>query len=184
MKATCPVCGYYGALEGFLANEDYKKALATICSFPGELPSLVIRYLGLFRKPGSDRAMTGSRVLSLSTQLDKLVKSEDIQWKGKRVLQNNPRYWAGAIKIILERDQAGRIERPLDGHNLLRCIAYDLAEKEFESALREKEERLRYRPDEGRVRAESEQEAKRPLPPEEALKRIKAIRAMLEGGGK
>ena len=153
MKLTCPACGYYGAIEGFVALEDYKKALAVIAALPCDLPALSVRYLGLFRKPGSDRAMTGSRVRKLVEGLKALVCSPDIAWKHKRPLENHPAYWAQAVEKLLDRDKQGKLERPLENHNLLRCIAYDIAEKDFESRIREKETRLRYRPDQAETAA-------------------------------
>jgi len=146
MKATCPVCGNYGPLENFLSQEDYKKALAIITELPGGLPRLVVRYLALFRKPGSDRALTGPRVLRVVSGLRDLAVSNDIQWKSGRVHANKPQYWEQAINTMLERADAGKLERPLDGHNYLRAIAYELADKDFEGAHREKETRAATRP--------------------------------------
>ncbi|MDL1966297.1 MAG: hypothetical protein LWW90_06465 [Candidatus Desulfofervidus auxilii] len=179
MKLTCPACGYYGALEGFLANEDYKKALAIICSLPGELPSLFIRYLGLFRKPGSDRALTGTRILKICTQIEKLINNKDLQWKNKRILENNPKYWAEAIKILLKKDEEGNLRRPINNNNLLRAIAYDIAEREFEERLRQKEDALRSGRRDNVHESPPRESSKKVLPPEEQLKRIQEIRKKL-----
>lgn len=149
MKATCPVCGNYGPIESFLAQEDYKKALAVITELPGELPRLTVRYLSLFRKPGSDRALTGSRVLKLVSQLRDLATANEIQWKGGRVHQNRPEYWEQAIQAVLDRADQGKIERPLDGHNYVRAIAYENADRSFEDAHKRKERERSYRPDAG-----------------------------------
>lgn len=150
MKATCPVCGNYGPLENFLAQEDYKKALAVITGLPGDLPRLAVRYLAMFRKPGSDRALTGPRALKIVEGLRDLATAKEIQWKGNRVHVNSSKYWEQAVQTILDRDDQGRIERPLDGHNYLRAVAYELADKAFESAHREKEAHCSYRPDRSR----------------------------------
>ncbi|SDO03640.1 hypothetical protein SAMN04488516_11718 [Desulfonauticus submarinus] len=178
MKLTCPACGYYGALEGFLAIEDYKKALSIICSLPGDLPTLFIRYLGLFRKPGSDRALTGSRILKICTQIEKLINNKELQWKNKRILENNPRYWAEAINILLTKDEEGRLKRPLTNNNLLCAIAYDIAEREFEEKARQKEESLRSGYRDNQV-VFPEASLTGVLPPEEQLKRIQEIRKKL-----
>jgi hypothetical protein len=162
MKATCPICGNYGPLETFLAQEDYKKALAVITALPGDLPRLSVRYLALFRKPGSDRALTGPRVLKLVSELRDLVNAQEIQWKGNRVHQNSPAHWVKAIEVILDRDSQGRIERPLDGHNYLRAIAHEQADKYFESSHRKKEQDVSYRPDMGRTDPDNEQQDQGP----------------------
>ncbi len=174
MKLTCPVCGYYGAIEGFLTNEDYKKALAVICSMPGDLPSLLVKYLGLFRKPGSNRALTGTKILKICTQIEKFINDKHIQWKNKRILENNVKYWVEALNIILEKDESGRIERPLGNNNLLRAIAYDLAEKDFEEKVRQKEMRLK-----SSTREEQTAENNRPLSPDQIVKKLQEMRKRL-----
>lgn len=162
MKAVCPVCGNYGALENFLSQEDYKKALAVITGLPGNLPRLAVRYLALFRKPDSDRALTGPRVLKIVSGLRDLATARDIQWKGGRVHANRPEYWEQAISTMLERADAGKLLRPLDGHNYLRAIAYELADKEFEAGHREKEVQAATRT----ATAEPEPRAKGPARPD------------------
>jgi len=146
MKLTCPVCGFYSAIEGFLMVEDHKKALHTLLTLPEPLPRLAVSYLGLFRKPGSDRAMTAARAVRLSCEISELVNAPNIQWKGGRILPNKAKFWAEAIQIIFDKDQNQNLKRPLTNHNLLRCIAYELAEKAFEAGIKEKENQLQYRP--------------------------------------
>jgi hypothetical protein len=150
MKATCPHCGTYGPIELFLADADAKAACKMVDALPGELPRLIWSYLGLFRKPGSPRAMTWSRALRIIRQLDGYIRDPRTQWKGGRVVDNRPEYWAEGIKAVMERDAHGKLKRPLDGHNYLRAIAYEIAERNFETAHRKKEEALRYAPTDGR----------------------------------
>lgn len=161
MKATCPVCGFYSALEGFLALEDYKQAIGIMSEMGGdETVKLVIRYLGLFRKPNSDRALTGSRVLKLTRELRDYFRAENIQWKQQRAHANAQWYWIQAIKKLLDRAEQGQVERPLTSHNLLRCLAYEIADKDFESRHRQKEMERSYRPDHGRTQhAQSEEQS-------------------------
>ncbi|MFA7174858.1 MAG: hypothetical protein WC340_15895 [Kiritimatiellia bacterium] len=151
MKATCPHCGTYGPVEIFLADADAKSATTLVDALPGELPRLVWSYLGLFRKPGSPRVMTWSRVLRIVTELDGYIREPRTQWKGGRVVDNRPEFWADAIKTVMERDASGKFKRPLDGHNYLHAIAYELAELGFEGQVKKKEEALRYAPTDGRT---------------------------------
>jgi hypothetical protein len=129
MKATCPHCGTYGPLETFLAAGDAKSVQLAVAALPGELPRLTWSYLGLFRKPGSSRVLTWERAGRIIAELGELVNEQETQWKGGRLVPNRPEYWAQAIKLILDRDAQGKLERPLDGHNYLRAVAYELAEK-------------------------------------------------------
>jgi len=189
MKATCPICGNYGPLESFLAQEDYKKALAVITALPGDLPRQTVRYLAMFRKPGSDRALTGPRALKIVERLRDLANAEQIQWKGNRVYANSPKYWEQAIQVILDRDDQGKIERPLDGHNYLRAIAYEQASKGFEAAHREKEHNANRRAGTSELPSETEprrDDADRPMSTAEALEKtrehLKGWRERLGGG--
>jgi hypothetical protein len=159
MKATCPMCGNYGPVENFLAQEDYKKALAVITGMKGDLPRLAVRYLGLFRKPGSDRALTGPRVLKVVSELKELAESKEIQWKGGRVYENRAAYWAEALQVVLDRADAGKLDRPLDGHGYLRSVAYGLAEKAFEVSFRRKEEQAGQRTKDAEQKKEIEETA-------------------------
>jgi hypothetical protein len=129
MKATCPHCGTYGPLEIFLTADDAKSVQLAVAALPGELPRLTWSYLGLFRKPGSSRVLTWERAGRIVAELDALVTEPETQWKGGRVVQNRPEFWTQAIKLVLDRDAQGKLERPLDGHNYLRAVAYELAEK-------------------------------------------------------
>jgi hypothetical protein len=160
MKATCPHCGTYGPVELFLADADAKAAVTLVDALPGELPRLVWSYLGLFRKPDSPRVMTWSRVLRIVRELDGLIREPRTQWKGGRVVDNHPGYWAEGIKVVMERDVSGKLQRPLDGHNYLRAIAYEMAEKGFEQIHRKKEDELRYKPTDGRQVISTEEQAR------------------------
>jgi hypothetical protein len=160
MKATCPHCGFYGPVEAFLTEGDAKAALAMISGLPGNLPRLTWSYLGLFRKPGANRAMTWSRVLRTVSALADLVRDRDVQWKGSRVVANRPEYWEQGIEAMVERDAQGRLKRPLENHNYLRAIVAELAEKGFEQGHKQKERELRYKPTDGRRVVSAEEQAR------------------------
>lgn len=148
MKATCPHCGTYGPVESFLTDDDAKRAVVAVGKLPGELPRLVWAYLGLHRKPGAGRALTWERVGRIVAELARLVAEAEIQWKGKRVVPNRPEFWAQGVQAMLDRDAQGKLERPLDGHNYLRAVVYEIAEKAWHqgNVAREKEARHRTPP--------------------------------------
>jgi len=148
MKATCPHCGTYGPVEIFLTDGDAKSVQLAVAALPGELPRLTWSYLGLFRKPGSSRVLTWERAGRIVAELAALVAEPDTQWKGGRVVQNRPEFWAQAIKLVLDRDAQGKLERPLDGHNYLRAVAYELAEKAWYQGNVRREEEAKHRPQE------------------------------------
>ena len=104
MKASCPHCGAYGPVEMFLSDADAKRVCVIVCSLPGELPRLVWSYLGLWRKPGTARALSWERIGRIVTELRGLIDEPETQWKGGRVVPNRPDYWVQAIRIVLDRD--------------------------------------------------------------------------------
>lgn len=146
MKATCPHCGTYGPVESFLTDDDAKRAVVAVGKLPGELPRLVWAYLGLHRKPGAGRALTWERVGRIVAELAGLVAEAEIQWKGQRVVPNRPEFWAQGIQAMLDRDAQGKLERPLDGHNYLRAVAYEIAEKAWHQGNVAREDAARHRP--------------------------------------
>jgi hypothetical protein len=146
MKATCPHCGTYGPVESFLTDDDAKRAVVAVGKLPGELPRLVWAYLGLHRKPGAGRALTWERVGRIVAELAGLVAEAEIQWKGQRVVPNRPEFWAQGITAMLDRDAQGKLERPLDGHNYLRAVAYEIAEKAWHQGNVAREEEAKRRP--------------------------------------
>lgn len=148
MKATCPHCGTYGPLEIFLTADDAKSVQLAVAALPGELPRLTWSYLGLWRKPGSSRVLTWERAGRIVAELADLVAEPEIQWKGGRLVPSRQEFWAQAIKLILDRDAQGKLDRPLEAHNYLRAVAYELAEKAWHQGNVRREEEARRRPQE------------------------------------
>ena len=138
MRLTCPACGCHGDMELFVSLDDYKRAMGVLMELPGQLAPLGLRYLRLFRPKG--KTLTGSKSVRVVTELRDLVAKETIQWEGGRVLPNRPEYWVAGITIMLDRAEAGKLERlPMANNNYLRSVAYGQAEKAFEAGHRAKE---------------------------------------------
>lgn len=148
MKATCPHCGTYGPVELFMTDDDAKRAVVAVGKLPGDLPRLTWSYLGLFRKPASSRVLTWERVGRIVAELAGLVAEPETAWKGQRVVPNRADYWAQGMQAVLDRDAQGKLERPLDGHNYLRAVVYEIAEKAWHqgNVRREKEAQTRQTP--------------------------------------
>ena len=146
MKGTCPHCGTYAPLEAFLADADAKAAVLAVSNLPGDLPRLTWAYLGLFRRPGASRVLTWERVGRVVSELTALVSEPETQWKGQRIVPNHSKYWSQAMQMVLDRETAGKLERPLDGHNYLRAIAYEIAEKAWHAGNVRREAEAQYRP--------------------------------------
>lgn len=143
MRLTCPSCGSIASLESWLTDDDARHMLADIAGLPEPLPRLAVRYLGAFRDPKSARGLSWPKARRVTAELAALVRDEDVQWDGKRILQNKSEFWAEALTVILDKDAAGTLKRPLTGHNLLRAIAYDVADRAAEAGLRQRETALR-----------------------------------------
>lgn len=169
MKASCPHCGTYGPVETFLADAEAKQICAAVYALPGDLPKLVWSYLGLWRKPGATRPMSWTRVGRIISGLRDLINEPETQWKAQRVVPNNPKYWAEAIQIVLDRDANGKLDRPLDGHNYLRAIAYEIAEKAWHAGNVRRESEAQHRPAQPRPRQGREDDY-RAIPLGEGLK--------------
>jgi hypothetical protein len=148
MKATCPHCGTYGPLEIFLTDSDAKSVQLAVAALPGEMPRLVWSYLGLWRKPDATKVMTWARAGRIVAELAALVAEPEIQWKGGRLVPSRPEFWAQAIKLILDREAQGKLDRPLEAHNYLRAVVYELAEKAWHQGNVRREEEARRRPPE------------------------------------
>ena len=146
MKLICPSCGAVASLEAWINDDDAKELIEIVAEMDRDLGRTIIRYLGLFRAPGG-RGLTWHRALKLVKELQELIFAEKIVWNKQRPLQNYPFFWLQAMESILERDNQGKITRPLKNHNLLRVIAYDVAAKYeckvYESKIHERRNKNR-----------------------------------------
>lgn len=148
MRLICPSCGACCSAEAWGNDAKAREVLAAIAAM--EQPTLVVRYLGLFR-PAS-RGLAWDRAGRAVADLRGLLGAAELAWKGGRPLPVRPGLWFSAMEIVVEKEAAGKLVRPLKDHNFLKAVAYDLAAKQDGQAEKEREEKLRYRADEGRDR--------------------------------
>ena len=123
MRLTCPTCGAIASLDAWALDEDARMTVAGLASLPPGLVFPALRYLGLFRKPGSPRGLGWGRARRLVDELGGLVREQSLCWESAQELRNAPCYWEQALAVILEREDKGKIVRPLGrrGSSSQRC---------------------------------------------------------------
>ena len=117
-----------------------------------ERPALLVRFLGLFRPVG--RGMPWDRAGRALDEIRGLLALDEVAWDGGAAQPVRPGLWHQGMEVLLERAEAGKVSRPLKNTNLLRAVVYDLAKKQGAMQEREREDKLRYRPDVGRILAD------------------------------
>jgi hypothetical protein len=144
MNGTCPHCGFRASIEAYLQGDDAKAAVVAAAALPVDLHRLVWSYLGLYRKPDAKQVMTWQRAERLIKELAALVNDPQIQWDNGRVVPNGPGYWVQAVQRVLDMPN---LRRPLENPNLVRKIAYELAEKAWHQGNVTREKEAKHRPD-------------------------------------
>ncbi|SDB03642.1 hypothetical protein SAMN05660653_00165 [Desulfonatronum thiosulfatophilum] len=147
MRLVCPSCGASCSAEAWGNDAKARDVLAVIAGL--ERPALVVRYLGLFRP--ANRGLAWDRAGALVEELRSLLGLSELSWRAGRPLLVRPGLWYSAMEILIEKEGVGKLTRPIQNHNLLKAVAYDLAGKQEAGQEREKEEKLRYRADAGRT---------------------------------
>lgn len=131
MRLVCPACGAVASLEAWMAEPNWRRAQEVVGQIPHPVVERASGYVALFRplppadgKPG--RGLSSARVLALYTELRDLVAAGHVTWERMAARPCPPRIWAEAIDLVTGRAD---LRRPLNSHNYLRRIAYDLADK-------------------------------------------------------
>ena len=143
MRVVCPVCYAVHELDALLADEDARQALAALSGLPGGLQRPVVLYLGCHRPV--KRALSWSRFLRLLTELAAMIDAGRIRRRG-RAWPITPEQWGEALRIVVERRDAGRLELPLKGHGYLIEVARGLSNQVEALEERAVEEARRNRP--------------------------------------
>lgn len=124
MILTCPSCGASASADVWFANADARKAFAVYSDIPAQVQAVAFQYAAMFRP--KSRAMSWRQALRRLTEIRDMTGSGFVQWKGRPARPCMPGIWAQAVA---EMTDSRDIELPLNNHNYLRAIAYDLAEK-------------------------------------------------------
>ena len=142
MRVVCPVCFAIHELDAVLSDEDARNAIALLSRLPGELQRPVMLYLGCFRPP--KRALSWSRFLRLLAELAEAIDAGRIRRRG-RIWRVTAEQWGEALRIVVNRRDAGQIELPLKSHGYLLEVARGLSDRAEAVDEREVEEMRRNR---------------------------------------
>lgn len=184
MRLICPTCSAIASLEAWVdLDASAREVLVRVAALPDGMPRRVVRYLGLFRKPGSNKALMWPKSARLLEELEALVTAPEVSWKSQRVVPNGVKFWLDALDQVLERDRLGLLERPLANHNYLRATAHGLAEKAFEAGHRTKETTAARRQPQAPAAAKKAAEAGGPVSFEQAANRCRGVLDRLKEGG-
>ena len=142
MRVVCPVCYAVHELDALLADDDARRALASLSRLPGELQRPVVLYLGCFRP--AKRALSWSRFLRLLDELAEAIDAGRIRRRG-RSWRVTAEQWGEALRIVVDRRDASQIELPLKSHGYLLEVARGLSDRVEAAGEREVEEMRRNR---------------------------------------
>ena len=126
MKLRCPVCRAVCDISAWQNDEKVWACLKAACELPKNAGAVSLRYIGLFRKPGSDRGMSWERASKLLTELAALINAGWVQWDRGVSRPITPSVWADAMETVIDQLK----EPPLKNHNYLRSIAYKRANRQ------------------------------------------------------
>lgn len=129
MRLICPSCGACASADVWQQDATIRQCIQMVAEMPSYVSRHVLAYLGCFRPVGSAQGLKWPKAHRLLSELKAMVEQSHISWDKKPARPNDARFWAQAIEAILERANQGRLKLPLDNHNYLRAIAYDLADQ-------------------------------------------------------
>lgn len=127
MRIVCPSCGAIASLEAWEADAHVRQTAATVARIPAPVTGRAFGYIALFRPRGGTRGLSWARAKKLAGELLNMVSAGFIEWDGRPARPCPPRIWAEAVDTMLGR---GNLRLPMENHNYLRSIAYDLADQE------------------------------------------------------
>jgi len=126
MKDICQTCGASAPIDWFLTTTKDRQCKQVLSELPEAVAHQCVHYLVLF-KPRSGRAMTAAKAQRVLTELKTLVETGYVKIKGRVGRPCSPAIWALAMEQMAERRE--QLDLPLENHNYLRKVSWDLAEK-------------------------------------------------------
>lgn len=149
MKAPCQFCGAMNDVFGMLNASNYRESVRVISEMPCGVHSLAIKYLAFFQTE-SGRAIPVEKSLRLMNELKILAVEAFIQYDNKPARKNFVSAWVKGLETILERPPR---RLPLENHNYLRKIVWDILndeDKKEERKRNEAERKHEIRKDDGK----------------------------------
>lgn len=110
MKTRCPNCGATLSLDALIAHDDARAALRLLVQLGGDLATLTVRYLGLFRPTQTE--LTFARVAKLLGEILPDIQAQRIERKGA-VYDAPPAAWLWAMQEVLVTRDSGKLTLPL-----------------------------------------------------------------------
>lgn len=129
MRLICPSCGAIASADVWQQDATIRQCLQIVAEMPSYVSRHVLAYLGCFRPAGSTHGLKWPKTYRLLLELKELVEQTYISWDRKPARPNQAKFWAQGIELVLERLNQGRLKLPLENHNYLRAIAYDIADQ-------------------------------------------------------
>ena len=142
MQLVCPSCHARHPLDAALSDEAARAAIARAAALGGELPRLAVVYLGLFRPRG--RVLSWARACRVLDELTGAVEAGRIRRHGREWTVTRAQ-WAEALRLVIERRDAGRLETPLTSNAYLHEVACGLSNRTEAASERDLEARRRSR---------------------------------------
>lgn len=127
MRLTCASCGAVHSAESWQTDPCARRALALAAGLPKPVGDQVFEYLGLFRKPDAKTGMAWSKAERLLRELNSLITCGHVQYKGRPARSANADIWRRAMETMT--GARWKLKLPMENHNYLISIAYDLADE-------------------------------------------------------
>ena len=164
MKTICPACGAVSSLDALLTDAEARGFLEVFVKVHQDIQPASIRYLALFRPRG--RALQWRKASRLLEELMEEVRKGHIQTGASPARPAPVSVWALAFQRIIDAPPGSL---PLQNHNYLKKIVYDIAD----TADRDREkQRIALERTHAYTAPRAETEPSKPL----SLEEIKAIR--------
>lgn len=129
MILTCPCCGCRASAEAWENDADQRQFMELLASLPRPVSTRLLRYCGLFRGKGANRAMAWKKALRIARELADLVATGYVQGKGKVARPCSPDRWGAGIDTMIEMASTGQLSLPMKSHNYLVAIVWQEADK-------------------------------------------------------
>lgn len=142
MLLTCPSCGGRASIEAWENDGAQREFMVLLARAPRPVAEQLLRYFGLFRAPGANRAMSWKKALRISKEVMALVVTGYVQGKGKVARPCSVQQWGQGMETMVDMASAGQLSLPMKSHNYLISIVWqsaDKADKANESSYREQE---------------------------------------------
>jgi hypothetical protein len=127
-NGKCVRCGYRAPVSSFIEAAGDGEILAEYIKLPHVVQQPFYKYLSLFL-PASGCACQQSKIIRLTREMVALVATGHVVHpkKGRVDRPCLPQIWAQGMERMVE--QAATLDLPMDNHNYLRAVVWQLADQ-------------------------------------------------------